>query len=81
MLGRMTKDEFDRLDEDDRWMTVAGFQNSEDVDLPLSDQEQAIADRDAVIELQNQKLQECASVMTNAAQVVGRYMEARSQTP
>lgn len=46
MIGRMTKEQFDRLDPDDQWMTVAGFQDAEDVDLPLDPKDKAIADRE-----------------------------------
>jgi hypothetical protein len=76
MIGRMTKEQFDRLDEDDRWMTVAGFKDSADIELPLSAQEQAIADRDAIIAIQDQKLQEAEVVITQATQVISRYRDA-----
>ncbi len=78
MIGKMTKADFDRLDEDDRWMTVAGHDVTPSKPAPTL-QEQ-IDDRDAIIAAQDQKLQEAAQVVTHAAQVVERYLEARSQS-
>jgi hypothetical protein len=77
-MGLMTKAEFNRLNSDDRSMIASGFQNSEDVDLPLDPKDQAIADRDAIIAAQEQKLQEATAVVNQAAQSIARYVEGRS---
>jgi hypothetical protein len=76
MIGKMTKEVFDRLGDDDRWMLVSGFQDSEDVDIPLDPKDQAIADRDAIIEAQHQSLQKAEVVINQASEVISRYRDA-----
>jgi hypothetical protein len=72
MNGRMTKAEFDRLDEDDRWMLAAGF----DVQVApvVTSQEQAIADRDAIIAAQHQVIVAATEAVEGARAAIDRFV-------
>ncbi len=72
MIGRMTKEQFDRLDPDDRQVIVAGFDI--EVEIPLSAQEQAIADRDAIIAAQHQVIVAATEVVEGARVAIDRFV-------
>lgn len=80
MSRLMTKAEFDRLDENDRSMIAAGFQDSEDLNLPLDPKDQAIADRDAIIAVQHQQLVNAAAAIEGATALIQQCVEGRSSS-
>jgi hypothetical protein len=71
----MTKAEFDRLSEDDRWITAAGFQNSKNIEIPLDPKDQAIADRDAIIAAQSEQLNLANQAIQGATQAIAQHVE------
>jgi hypothetical protein len=77
-MGLMTKAEFDRLSEGDQWAIVVGF-DVPLVETPPTELEQAIAERDAIIAIQNEKLVAANEAIQNATEAIGRCVERLSQ--
>lgn len=78
-MGRMTKAEFDRLSEDDRWVTVAGF-NGPPIEPEPTEHEKAIAERDAIIAVQNEQLIAANEAIQGATQAIARHVERTRNT-
>jgi hypothetical protein len=79
MIGRMTRGDFNSLSEDDRWATAIGHDIVPSAPDPTL--QETIDAQAAIIAAQEQQLQNATVAINHAAQVVGRYLEARSQTP